>query len=157
MIEEEFRPIVGHPGYYVSNLGRVKSEKFKNERILSLTISRLGYVLIQLIENCKTKSFQLGRIVLEAFVGFPADPWLCYVHHKDGDLTNCKLDNLEWVVCKTTAEYDPAKSHRRGVLKPSTTKERMVLAKLNQSQETIEKGIKARQQTMLNKRINNGK
>ncbi len=152
MLEEEFRPIVGHPGYYVSNLGRVKSKKYEKERILSNTLSRHGYRLVQLVEHCKPIFHQVGRLVLESFVGFPADPWLCYVHHKNGDLSDCTLDNMEWVICETTKDYDPEKSHRRGVLKPDTTKARMTEAKCNQSRETIDKITKARQQTMLNKR-----
>jgi hypothetical protein len=91
---------------------------------------------------------QLNRIVLETFRGYPADPWLCVAHHLDGDRTNCRLDNLEWVVCETTAEYDPQKSHRRGVLKPDFTKDRMTEAKLHQSRETIEKGLINRRKTM---------
>ena len=152
MKEEVFKPINGYPGYYVSNLGRVKSEKRKNPIFLSQTKSRLGYVVVQVISKCKSITMHVSRLVLEAFVGFPADPWLCYAHHKDGDLSNCCIDNLEWIVCETTEEYDPEVSHRRGVLKPDTTKDRMTAAKYCQSRETIQKIIAARVRTMQLKR-----
>ena len=144
---EEFRPIIGHPGYFISNLGRVKSSKYKEDRMLSMTTSSHGFLIVQLVER-RPMSHQVARLVLEAFVGYPADPWLCYAHHKDGDLENCNIENLEWIICETTDEYDPSKSHRRGVLKPDTTKARMTEAKLNQSQETIQKIMTSRSKTM---------
>lgn len=155
MQEEVFKPINGYPGYFVSNLGRVRSDKRKTPIYMSINKSRLGYMLVEIMQKCRPITLYVSRLVLEAFEGYPADPWLCYAHHKDGDLTNCCLDNLEWIICETTEEYDPQKSHRRGVLKPDTTKERMVEGKYNQSRETIQKIVEARTRTMMLKR--NGK
>lgn len=148
MIEEVFRPIEGYPGYYVSNLGRVQSRKRKEPIFLARVQSRLGYTIVQVVNRCNPITLYVARLVLAAFVGYPADPWLCYAHHKDGDLENCCIDNLEWIVCETTDEYDPTVSHRRGVLKPDTTKARMSEAKYKQSKETIQKIIQARIHTM---------
>jgi hypothetical protein len=93
-------------------------------------------------------TIQLNRLVLETFVGYPAEPWLCVVRHKDGDRMNCELDNLEWYICETTDEYDPSKSLRKGVLKPDFTKEKMGYSKMHQSKETIRKQVIKRRQTM---------
>lgn len=151
-MEEVFRPIDGFPGYFISNLGNIISRKRIEPIVMSTHRSRLGYQLVSLYNNKKLVSLQVARLVLKAFVEFPADPWLCYVHHKDGNLDNCSLDNLEWMVCETTDEYDPARSHRRGVLKPDTTKARMTTAKYRQSAETIRKITQSRLRTMELKR-----
>lgn len=147
-MEEVFKPIKGYPGYYVSNLGRVKSEKRDETKIMAKYTTSAGYAAAALFQGKKMRIIQLNRIVLETFRGYPADPWLCVAHHLDGDRTNCRLDNLEWVVCETTADYDPQKSHRRGVLKPDFTKDRMTEAKYHQSRESIERGLINRRKTM---------
>lgn len=147
-MEEIFKPINGFPGYFVSNMGRVQSRKRYEPIFLSICRSRLGYPVVQLCKGKKIISIYLGRLVLETFVGFPTEPWLCYAHNKNGDILDCRLENLEWIICETTEEYDPKVSHRRGVLKPRTTKDRMTTAKFNQSNETIQKAIVARMKTM---------
>lgn len=140
MDKEEFRPIEGYPGYLVSNLGRVMSVRRKSgPRVLSLHASRYGYMQVMVCFGGCMTSLYVSRLVLAAFEGYPADPWLCVARHLDGDLSNCSLDNLVWVVCETTVDYDPSVSHRRGVLKPDFTREKMSAAKFNQSEETIEK------------------
>lgn len=142
---EDFRELEDFPGYYIGNYGTVVSLKGNDgPRVLSQRQTRLGYQTVMLSLDGYPKSFQVGRLVLSAFVGYPADPWLCYVHHKDGDLSNCRLDNIEWLICETDYTYNPKLSHRRGVLKPDLTKSRMTAAKLNQSKETIEKAIATR-------------
>lgn len=147
-MDEVFKPIEGFPGYYISNLGRVQSRKRTNPIIVSTSTSRLGYKMAVLWNNNKLMTLYIGRTVLAAFEDYPADPWLCYCHHKNGDLEDCRLDNLEWIVCETTADYDPSKSHRKGVLKPKFTKDRMTEAKYNQSRSTIEKAVMTRTRTI---------
>lgn len=147
-MEEIFKPVKGFPGYYVSNMGRVQSRKRYEPIFLSICRSRLGYPIVQLWKDKCLSTVYLGRLVLETFVGFPTDPWLCYAHNLNGDILDCRLENLEWIICETTADYDPSVSHRKGVLKPDTTKGRMTEAKKNQKKETIEKGVMNRLRTM---------
>lgn len=147
-MEEIFKPIAGHPGYFVSNMGRVQSLKRYEPMFLSICKSRLGYPIVQLWSGKKLTTLYLGRLVLETFLGFPADPWLCYAHNKNGDILDCRLENLEWIVCETTDEYDPNVSHKKGVLKPRTTKDRMTAAKFKQDKDTIQKAVIARMKTM---------
>ena len=66
---------------------------------------------------------------------------------------DCRLENLEWVICETTEEYDPTKSKRRGVKKPDFTREKMTEAKLKQSRETIQKAIDSRRNTVEMRRL----
>lgn len=147
-MQEIFKPIEGYLGYYVSNMGRVLSKKRIEPIILSKHKMRLGYNTVQMWNKSKLDTLYIARLVLAAFEGYPAEPWLCYAHHKNGDLDDCRLENLEWIVCETTDEYDPKVSHRRGVLKPDLTKEKMTQAKLNQSKDTIEKGTINRLKTL---------
>lgn len=149
-MEEVWKKIEGYTGYYVSNLGRIQSRKRVTPIIMKLGKDRLGYTTALLWNKDKKKLdiTHLSRIVLSTFVGYPAEPWLCYAHHINGDLSDCRLENLEWLICETTDEYDPKVSHRKGVLKPKFTKDRMTQAKFNQSRETIEKAVTARLKTM---------
>lgn len=143
--DEEFMELKELPGYYAGSNGTIVSLKgYKGPKVLAKRETKYGYMLVMLSIDGYPKSFQVARLVLSAFEGYPADPWLCYVYHKDGDLRNCRLDNIEWLVCETDETYDPSKSHRRGVLKPEDTKARMTMAKYNQSRETIEKAIATR-------------
>lgn len=148
MKKEEFKEIMGFPGYWVSNLGRIMSTKRKKPMILAKTTNNQGYPSASLWQKGELFTIQMNRLVLETFKGYPAEPWLCVAHHIDGDRMNCDLDNLEWYICETTAEYDPKKSLRKGILKPDFTKEKMTSSKYNQSEDTVRKQIIKRRQTM---------
>ena len=137
--EELFKEMLRRPGYYVRSWGRVMSFKRESPKFLSVHVNWLGFPEVQVFFNGRGKFLNIAREVLAAFKGYPADPWLCVAKHKNGDLLDCRLDNLEWVICETDSTYDPRKSHRRGVLKPDHTKGKMSVAKYNQSRETIEK------------------
>lgn len=147
-MKEIFKEIEGRPGYWVSNMGRVQSRKRKDWTFLSIHVNRLGFPETQVFQNCKATFISVAREVLAAFRGYPADPWLCVAKHINGDLLDCRLSNLEWVICETDDSYDPSVSHRRGVLKPDHTKAKMTASKYNQSQETIEKAVVNRRQSM---------
>ena len=147
-MKEIFKEIEGRPGYWVSNMGRVQSRKRKDWTFLSIHVNRLGFPEVQVFQNCKATFISIAREVLAAFRGYPADPWLCVAKHINGDLLDCRLENLEWVVCETDENYDPSVSHRRGVLKPDHTKAKMTASKYKQSQETIEKAVVNRRQSM---------
>lgn len=146
--EEIFKEMADWPGYFVSNLGRILSCKRKIPKFLYGRLSRLGFPQVQVFQGSKATFLNVAREVLAAFYGYPADPWLCVARHKNGNLLDCSLENLEWVVCDTTEDYDPSKSLRKGILKPEHTKARMTAAKYKQSRETIEKAIMSRKKTV---------
>lgn len=88
---EEFREIKNHPGYFVSNLGRIRKG---NDKIMSTPTNSKGYVIFVAMLNGKRVSRALHRVVAEAFLGDIAG---AEVDHLDFDKTNNAVSNLEIV------------------------------------------------------------
>ena len=85
---EEVCPIPNYPGYYISKAGRICRVKWlaednKNRRIVDLR------------NQDGDEWRQVGCLVAEVFIG-PCPPGK-ELHHKDGDSTNDRLENLEWI------------------------------------------------------------
>lgn len=92
---EIWRNIEGYEGLYqVSNLGRVKSLKFKDERILKCGNNGRGYLFVGLSKHNKVKHHYIHRLVAKAFIPNPDN--LPEVNHRDEDKTNNNINNLEW-------------------------------------------------------------
>lgn len=94
MVEEIWKPIANFDDYKVSNLGRVKSFKGRNSRILKPTPQRSGHLQLWLRRDGETVPVRVHRLVLETFVG-PCPEGLVGCH-KDDDPSNNVLDNLTW-------------------------------------------------------------
>jgi len=75
--------------YQVSNLGRIRSVFGNRVRVLKVfpKPKYIGKVV-------RGKNYYVHTLVLENFVGHR--PTGCEARHKDGDLTNNCVDNLEW-------------------------------------------------------------
>lgn len=106
-MEEIWKDIEGYEGLYqVSNLGRVKSLNYRRtgkEVILSLHTDKDGYKQISLHKNGKINTYQVHRLVAEAFIPNPDN--LPQVNHKIDDFehkSDNRVENLEWC----TAEYN---------------------------------------------------
>lgn len=108
---EEWKPIPGFEGRYeASTLGRVRSLRAPNGRQRSKprtcsTWSDDRSTRCTLTVRYKSRSFLLHRLILRTFVG-PCPPGM-EGSHKDGDFTNCRLDNLCW---ETHTENEQRKS-----------------------------------------------
>ena len=91
--------------YEVSSLGRVKSckrtrlSKAKSisqvkERILKQRSDKDGYLEVFLSKDGKLHSFRCHRLVASAFI--PNPNHYPVINHKDEDVTNNQVSNLEW-------------------------------------------------------------
>lgn len=97
---EEWKAVVGYEGLYeVSSAGRVRSldrldsigrPRKGHERKLSVW----GRSITVSLDNGWSKTFAVHRLVLEAFVGPCPEEW--EAHHKNGDLRDNRLENLQW-------------------------------------------------------------
>lgn len=79
------------PNYLISNCGEVINER-KNKHI-SVSVGNRGEQRVVLFRNGVGKYFQLSRLVAELYLP-DYDP-LNFVRFKDGDRTNCHVDNLD--------------------------------------------------------------
>jgi hypothetical protein len=102
------------PGYSVSDQGWIESNsrfttsqgrpKKVSSRILKSAISGSGYAFVTLRKDNKAYNVRIHKAVAEAFIG-PIPKGLI-VHHKDGNKTNNKYDNLEYTSKqKNTQKY----------------------------------------------------
>lgn len=97
--------------YQISNLGNVKTldrydslGRFHKSKLLKISIEKDGYEYITLLGNKgATKSFFIHRLVVHAFMTNLND--LPQINHKDGNKTNNKVDNLEWLTAKQNVRH----------------------------------------------------
>lgn len=104
---EEWKLIDGFTGYYVSNLGRIKSYKRDKENgcIIQPRLSKKGYYFVFIYDdNNKRKCVQVHRAVLKTFNPVENMDQL-EVNHKDEIKTNNCLSNLEWVTHIENVRY----------------------------------------------------
>lgn len=90
MSKEEWRAVTDWPGYFVSNLGRVRGPR----RVLRPSVTKLGYHRVTFTKPPNTRqTMSVHRLVVIAFLGVIPEQ-LC-VNHKDGVKANNTVDNLE--------------------------------------------------------------
>jgi hypothetical protein len=89
---EEWRTVANAPDYEVSNLGRVRSHKFRPARILRPCVNPNGYHNHTLRADGRSIYTTAHVLVMEAFVG-PRPPGMV-VRHWDDNKDNNALSNL---------------------------------------------------------------
>lgn len=97
---EEWKPILGFDGYFVSNMGRFK-RYLKTYDCYGLVgtspNSKNGRLYVGMTDNNgKARNVMAARVVAHAFCPGYSDINNT-VDHKDMDVTNNRADNLEWV------------------------------------------------------------
>ena len=118
-MEEQWKSIKGYDGLYeISNKGNIRSlDKyvrrgngfyFMKGKLLKPQLNSKGYKRIGLKNNGKTEKFFIHRLVAEAFI--PHSTKCNVVNHKDFNILNNTVDNLEW----TTQDENIAYSAKRG-------------------------------------------
>lgn len=85
--------------YQESNYGRTKSFKNGTVKVIKPTLTKHGYLKVNLHKNGKMKTFRVHKVVAKMFVPNPDN--LPEINHEDGCKLNSHVDNLTWV---TSAE-----------------------------------------------------
>lgn len=92
--------------YYVTDDGRIWSEK--SHKYMTMRPDKDGYLKVALISSeipeGKRHRYSVHRLILENFNPVP-DMEKLQVNHKDGDKTNNKLENLEWMTCQENISH----------------------------------------------------
>jgi hypothetical protein len=96
IMTEEWKDIKGYEGIYqVSNHGRIKSLRFKKEKILKAWNNSHGYLQVKLFTNGLKNMPKVHRLVAETFLCHDINR--THVNHIDGNKLNNCIKNLEWV------------------------------------------------------------
>ncbi len=108
MSNEEWRDVVGYESWYqVSDLGRVKriapGKSTYVGRILAPKQDDHGYIRVTLHVNGRGREIRIHRLVMIAFVG--DCPPGKEVNHKNGDKTDNRLKNLEYVTLQENMNH----------------------------------------------------
>lgn len=98
-MQEEWKQIKENPNYFISNLGRFKS----NNKILKLNLNARGYLYCNISTNCKVTKVKIHRLVAIYFVDNPYTKDT--VNHIDGNKLDNNYLNLEWLSRKENIQY----------------------------------------------------
>ncbi len=106
----KWKDIEGYEGLYqVNNIGQVRSLKFINGSTIHNRVKilkqqeRNGYLIVQLRKNTKRRTFQVHRLVANAFIENPNNYNI--VNHIDYDKHNNNVSNLEWCTQKYNVRH----------------------------------------------------
>ena len=89
------KSIEGYDKYYISDEGKVYSDKYNERRELIPREAGNGYLYVNLCKNGKYKSVRIHRLVAKHFLEDYEEG--LQVNHKDGNKLNNNFSNLEMV------------------------------------------------------------
>ena len=102
---EEFRDLDLFPGYQVSNFGRVKSLKHKEDFIMKPRLDNCGYMRIALSIAGKHKFILVHQLVAIGFLGHTPCGLTKVVNHKNKDKQYNYADNFEITTMRGNAHH----------------------------------------------------
>jgi hypothetical protein len=92
-VEENWKQVRNFPGYEVSDLGRIRSEK--SGRILSLSQNQFGVAQVGMVRDGIQHHRSVPRLVALAFIPNSLEAYDTPIN-LDGDRMNNRVDNLIW-------------------------------------------------------------
>lgn len=132
-MQEVWKDIPEYKGFYqASNLGQIRSvdrrisqlanggkTRFtytKKGKILSQEKQNGGYLVVSICVNNRRKVCTVHRLVASAFIENPNGHE--EVNHRDGDKTNNRVENLEWLSRSENLKHSYRTLKRKGNRKP---------------------------------------
>ena len=106
LANEQWRDIEGYDGMYqVSDLGRVRSRKSGEWKVMSASKNNSGYLIVQLSKYGKKKHFLVHRLVASAFIP-NSDESKTQINHKNEIKTENIVSNIEWCSASYNMNYN---------------------------------------------------
>ena len=119
---ERWKDIDGYDGaYQVSDLGRVRSSKSGEWRVMKAMKNNKGYLFVNLYKDGNIKHFLVHRLVAQAFIPND-DESKTQINHKNEIKTENRVSNIEWCSAKYNMTYNDL-HHRRKQPKRSKIKD----------------------------------
>lgn len=138
--------------FSISNLGNIKNNKTK--RVLKLQTDRNGYLRVRVTINGMKKTLKPHRLVAFYFVENKENK--PQVNHVDGNKTNNRADNLEWVTNSENVRHaiDSGlwENVIKGARKENESRKKSIIAKNIDTGEVIEFDSIAEAERVLNTR-----
>lgn len=95
-MNEIWKDIEGYEGFYqVSNMGRVRSLKYNQEKILNGYKDSKGYLIVRLLKNKKSKDYKIHRLVATCFLSNNFNR--TEIDHINCNRSDNRVENLKWV------------------------------------------------------------
>ena len=131
---EEWRDIEGFEVHYqVSNLGNVRNIKQrhrKSTKVYKQQMLKTGYMVVNLWQDGAYNFRRVHRLVAQAFIPNPEGK--PFINHIDGNKTNNRVENLEWVI----KEENERHARKTGLHDEDMKKRRISIIAINATGQT---------------------
>ena len=107
---ENWKKVSSNPNYLVSDTGKIRRINSKTDKAVQ---NKDGYLVTQIYQGGERSHVRIHRLVAEEFVPNPDNK--PEVNHIDGNKTNNRASNLEWVTKKENCRH----AWDNGLVKPS--------------------------------------
>lgn len=104
----EYKPVSEYENYIIFEDGTVQNTKTGKQ--IATQPNSQGYLTVNLWKHNKLKKFLIHRLVAKAFVENPDN--LPCVNHKDKNIKNNVVSNLEWCTYAYNSQYSLADTRR---------------------------------------------
>ena len=150
---EQWRDIDGYDGMYqVSDLGRVRSHKSGEWRVLYGSKDSSGYLQVGLYKGKKAKLFLVHRLVAQAFIKNDDDS-KTIINHIDECKQNNRVSNLEYCDYQYNSTYNDIQNRKKNSVRRKIAKLYNPDLSITQNLELFKSnGIECNEKTVRNLR-----